>query len=167
MANFIPKLSTETNAQSTSNINAGQFIVTTDGHTLYVDVDGSTRVKVSDIITLPTYSDLMDIVYPLDKLYLVEENYTLYKAIDGEWHIIGGADTSGVPKKYTQTIGDGSNTLFNVIHNLNTTDVAVSAYNTVSGKNVWLDYTVVSQNQIQIQFTTAPTSNQLTVVVIG
>ena len=109
----------------------------------------------------------MDIVYPLDKLYLVEENYTLYKAIDGEWHIIGGADTSGVPKKYTQTIGDGSNTLFNVIHNLNTTDVAVSAYNTVSGKNVWLDYTVVSQNQIQIQFTTAPTSNQLTVVVIG
>lgn len=46
MANFIPKLSTEATAESTSNIVAGQFIITTDGNNLYVDIDDSTRIKI-------------------------------------------------------------------------------------------------------------------------
>lgn len=167
MPNFIPKLATEAQAQANTNIAAGQLILTTDEHNIYVDTDASTRIKVSDFISLATYNDLMEITYPLDKFYFVEENYTLYKAVDGDWHQIGGADTTGFAKKYSQNIGDGSTTLFNVIHNLNTTDVAVSGYNTSSGQSVWLDYTVTSQNQIQIQFATAPTTNQIKVIVVG
>lgn len=167
MTNFIPKLATEAQAKANTNIAAGQLILTTDEHNIYVDTNASTRIKVSDFISLATYNDLMGISHPLDKFYFVEENYTLYKAVDGDWHQIGGADTTGFAKKYSQILSDDGNTLFNVVHNLNTTDVVVSGYDTTTGKSVWLDYTVANQNQIQIQLTTRTGTHPVKVIVVG
>lgn len=46
MANFIPKFSTDATVALNTNIVPGQFIITTDGHKLYVDIAENNRIEI-------------------------------------------------------------------------------------------------------------------------
>lgn len=70
--------------------------------------------------------------------------------------------------KYTQTIGDGTATQFNVTHNLNTLDVNASLRSNQAPYDVvFTDITIVDANNITVTFAQAPTENQFKLVVIG
>jgi hypothetical protein len=70
-------------------------------------------------------------------------------------------------KKYTETIGDGVSTTISVTHNLNTQDITASVYITSSYEQVLAAMTATSANVADFVFDVAPTSNELTVVIIG
>ena len=46
MANFVPKFSTDATVALNTNIVPGQFIITTDGHKLYVDIAENNRIEI-------------------------------------------------------------------------------------------------------------------------
>lgn len=69
-------------------------------------------------------------------------------------------------RKHAETIGNASATQFDVNHNFGTTDVTVSVYEVSGGAEVFADV-VHSANKVNIQFASAPTTNQYRVVVIG
>lgn len=125
MANFIPKLSTDANAALTTNIVSGQFIVTTDGHNLFVDIDDTTRIQV------------------------------------------GGSSGGGGVNKYATTIGDGSTTTFAINHNLGTQDIIASGIAVASKQNIWLEYTIVDDNNISVVFDAAPAASSIKIIIIG
>lgn len=71
-------------------------------------------------------------------------------------------------RKFTTNIGDGSATSYTVTHNFNTRNVQVSVfYNSGNYDDVLVDVQRSSVNAVTIIFSTAPTSNQFSVVVIG
>ena len=76
-------------------------------------------------------------------------------------------DTTVVTRKYAATIGDGSTTAIVVTHNLNTRDVMVTVYDASTYAEYEVDCTHTSVNTVTINFTTAPASNSLRVVVQG
>ena len=127
MANFIPKLSTDANAALSTNIVSGQFIVTTDGHNLFVDIDDTTRIQVGGSS--------------------------------------GGG--SGSVNKYATTIGDGSTTTFTINHNLGTQDIIASGIAVTSKQNIWLEYTIVDDNNISVVFDAAPAASSIKIIIIG
>lgn len=78
------------------------------------------------------------------------------------------ANWSGRIRKYTTTIGDGTNTSYTVTHNLGTRDVQVTIYrNTGNYEEVIADVRHTSTTTCTINFATAPSSNEYRVVVIG
>jgi hypothetical protein len=71
-------------------------------------------------------------------------------------------------KKYATTIGNASATAFTVTHNLNTRDVIVSIYEVANNEEWDLpDVVHTSVNSVTLTFSTAPTSGQFRVVVVG
>lgn len=70
---------------------------------------------------------------------------------------------------YTTVLGDGSNTVFQVDHNLNTRDVSYTVRNTATGELDAYDVSalVVSDNRLQLTFATPPPLNEVGVVVVG
>jgi hypothetical protein len=69
--------------------------------------------------------------------------------------------------KFSQTIGDGSATTFNVDHNIGSADVHVQVYKVSDGTQVEPDITRSTTNRVVIAFAVAPASNEYRVVVIG
>lgn len=78
------------------------------------------------------------------------------------------ANWSGRLRKYSATIGDATNTIYTVTHNLNTRDLHVSVYNN-SGNydDVEVEVRRPSVNSVEIRTSAAPGSNSLQVVIIG
>lgn len=75
---------------------------------------------------------------------------------------------SGKPKRYAASFGDGSATSYTITHNLGTRDVTVAVYrNSGSYDEVFCDVQHTSTNAVTLVFTSAPTSNQYRVVVVG
>jgi hypothetical protein len=71
-------------------------------------------------------------------------------------------------RKYSTTIGDGSATSIAVTHNLNTLNVQVYAYEAGGSKRmVLVEIQHTSVNQVTLIFDSAPTSNAISVVVLG
>lgn len=66
---------------------------------------------------------------------------------------------------YATSIGDGSNTSYTVTHNLNTRDVNVQLYDNSSYDTVYADVVRTSVNVVTIDFGTAPTTNDIRVLV--
>ncbi len=69
-----------------------------------------------------------------------------------------------------QTVGDGSNTVYTITHNLKTRDVVPHIYRTASPydallTNFSIDHTTI--DTLTITFTTAPTTDEFRVVVLG
>lgn len=78
------------------------------------------------------------------------------------------ATYAGRLRKFSQTIGDGSATLYTVTHNLNSDDVQVEVYRATGAKDsVLADVDRSSVNAIRITFASAPSINAFRVVVIG
>jgi hypothetical protein len=76
-------------------------------------------------------------------------------------------DTSVVARKYAANVGDNSSTSITITHNLGTRDVQVTLYDASSYAEVMCDVTHATTNTITLAFSTAPTTNQYRVVVIG
>jgi hypothetical protein len=77
-------------------------------------------------------------------------------------------DTAVVVRKYSASVGDGTNTTYTVTHNLGTRDVQVTVYDNSSPyAEVMVDVQHSSTTAIAVLFSVAPTSNQYRVVVQG
>lgn len=73
---------------------------------------------------------------------------------------------SGMLKRFSQAIGDGSATSYTVTHNFNSRDVQVEVYrNSGNYDTVLVETRRVSVNAVQLVFYTAPASNAFQVVV--
>ncbi len=66
---------------------------------------------------------------------------------------------------YATSIGDGSNTSYTVTHNLGTQDVIVQLYDASSLDTVYADVVRTSTSVVTIDFATAPTTNDIRVLV--
>lgn len=75
-------------------------------------------------------------------------------------------DTSVVARKYVATVASGSADV-TVTHNLGNDYPTVQVYEISSGTQVLVPFTSTSANAGTLSFSTAPTSNQYKVVVIG
>ena len=79
-----------------------------------------------------------------------------------------GLAGAGLPRKYSTTIGDNTETQYTVTHNLNTRDVVVGVYEVASpyGEvNVQVEHATV--NTVVVTAASAVGTNELRVVVIG
>lgn len=75
---------------------------------------------------------------------------------------------SNAPKKFQATIGDGTNTSYTVTHNLSSRDLTVNVYrNSGNYDEVLCDVEHTSTTVVTLKFTSAPTSNQYRVVIVG
>ena len=76
----------KTNLPSTTT--DGAIYILSDTGELYIG-NGNSGVKISDIVTVPTYASLP--VAPLsNKFYYVTEDIALYKYENGDWHALTG-----------------------------------------------------------------------------
>jgi hypothetical protein len=76
-------------------------------------------------------------------------------------------DTTVVVRKYATSIGDGATLSYVVTHNLGTKDVQVTLYDTTTNAEYLADVTHTSTTTVTVAFSTAPTTNQIRVVVFG
>lgn len=78
------------------------------------------------------------------------------------------ANWSGRIKKYTAIIGDTTNTVYTITHNLNTRDINVSVFTNASPyDDVEVEIRRTSTSQIEIRTSAPPGNNALQVVIIG
>jgi hypothetical protein len=78
------------------------------------------------------------------------------------------ATWSGRTRKATANIGDGAATSYVLTHNFNTYDVLVDVfYNSSTRGSILVDMERTSVNAVTLVFSSAPTSNQFRVVVMG
>lgn len=66
-----------------------------------------------------------------------------------------------------QSVGNGSDTSFSIVHNFGTRDVIVNVYDTATYDTVIADVVRTNTNQVDISFSTAPASSAFRVVVTG
>lgn len=66
-----------------------------------------------------------------------------------------------------QSVGNGTDTSFSIVHNFGTRDVIVNVYDTATYDTVIADVVRTNTNQVDISFSTAPASSAFRVVVTG
>lgn len=84
----------------------------------------------------------------------------------GPYDPLGGGGSSLT--RVSALLGNGSNQLFNVTHNLNTEEIFVQVYSNLAPKdNVYPRIDRINLNQIQVKFDRPPYTNQYTIIVLG
>ena len=74
---------------------------------------------------------------------------------------------TGLAKRFSQNLGDGSTSALVVTHNLNTRDVVVSVHDAATWDEVFVDVQKTTVNTVTITFASAPASNAYRVTIIG
>jgi hypothetical protein len=78
------------------------------------------------------------------------------------------ANWAGRIRKYTSTIGDGSSTQIDLTHNFNTRDVIVQVYKTSGNYDqIYCDVKAITTNIVRLNFSSAPASNSLRVIIMA
>jgi hypothetical protein len=87
----------------------------------------------------------------------------------------GSAGTDGVnvnqltassPQGFAADLGNGVLTTFTVSHNFSTFDVIVQVFENATGAEIFADVKRVAEDDVNITFGSAPTTNQYRVLVI-
>lgn len=86
----------------------------------------------------------------------------------GATTIVGARANLGATGKYAESIGDGTKLTFTINHNLGTQDVVVAVRENGS-LATYIDVTLkaVDNNNVIVEFDTAPSANQYRVIIIG
>lgn len=79
----------------------------------------------------------------------------------------GGGGGGGAAEVYTTAIGNGSATTFTVTHNIGTRGVLIGVYDSSTYEEVNCDKSRPTTNTVSLVFSSAPTTNQFAVVVMG
>jgi len=87
-------------------------------------------------------------------------------SFNGSAAVTAAIDTSVVVRKYSTTLATSA-TSYTVTHNLGTLDVQVTLYDASTGVEYFADVTHATTNTITVAFSTAPSANQIRVVVFG
>lgn len=69
-------------------VSDGKIYVVVDTQEMFIDVDNSNRIKISDIILVDNEDSLP--LAPLDKFYYAQQEAKLFKYQNGDWVEIGG-----------------------------------------------------------------------------
>lgn len=77
----------------------------------------------------------------------------------------GGGGFAG--STFSGTIGDGTNTKYQVVHNLNKTNIITVVRETASGNIVYPSLQYSNTNQMNVTFVSAPATNFYTVSILG
>lgn len=77
------------------------------------------------------------------------------------------ASVADFARKYTELIGDNSDTSIDVTHGLGTQYVTAQVFEESSGQQVECDVILTSSTQTTFEFTAAPTTDQYRVVITG
>ena len=128
----------------------------------------AASTKLTAVLNAATNTIDLDVSEANLTLTNIGGTLTIAKGGTGATTAAAARTNLGTPGKYTTVIGDGSATSFVVTHNLGTQDVAVSVAEASAPFNVVMtDIQLTSINTITVTFSTAPTSGQYKVTVIG
>jgi hypothetical protein len=86
---------------------------------------------------------------------------------DDAWAAHDGTAQKKLARHYTQILGDGSATSFNIDHNLNSQWANVSVYKVSDGAEWAVGVVASTANRVVLTFASAPASNEFRVVCVG
>ena len=84
----------------------------------------------------------------------------------GSQDITSGVDGRITARQYKTSIGNGVDTTYTVTHNLGLKDVIVQLFDNSSGDTVYADVVRDTANSVQISFGSAPSNNDIRVLII-
>ena len=87
--------------------------------------------------------------------------------VNGSIYATGGIIGASTIQKVVSAFGDGSATVYEVVHNLATEDVVVSIIDTATKEVVYPSVVNYSLSSIKVEFAVAPSSNAYKAVIIG
>lgn len=160
------------NAGTATKLATARTIATSGDATWSVSFDGSANVTsaltlANSGVTAGTYNNSATAITP----FTVDAKGRITSTgsavtITPAWSNIT-SKPSNLAYRYTTTIGDGSATSFTITHNLGQF-ANIQVYETASPySQVYADITADSATACTVSFSTAPTSGQYTVVVVG
>ena len=166
---------------NTPDLDSGSNIAVTQGDTYTVTADGTfftEQVRIGDFLIAEEDMSASG-GSALAKWTVVQSNIDLATAAatdGGSVKGISGYDSADfnvnangwvqlATKQYVTSIGNGSATSYTVTHNLNSKDVIVQLYDVSSFDTVIADVVRTSVDVVTVDFSTAPTTNDIRVLV--
>ena len=166
---------------NTPDLDSGSNIAVTQGDTYTVTADGTfftEQVRIGDFL-IAEEDMAASGGSALSKWTVVQSNIDLATAAatdGGSVKGISGYDSADfnvnangwvqlATKQYVTSIGNGSATSYTVTHNLNSKDVIVQLYDVSSFDTVIADVIRTSVDVVTVDFSTAPTTNDIRVLV--
>ena len=163
-----------------NNVSGGNIAIAV-GDTYTVTADGlffSEQVRIGDFLIAETAtaagagSSLANWTVVQSNIDIATAAATAGAAIKG----ISGYDSADFTvdttgwvqlsnKTFTASIGNGSATSYTITHNLNSFDVIVQLYDLSSYDTIYADVVRTSANVVTVNFTTAPTTNDIRVLI--
>ena len=158
------------------NMNEGFGLIPGIGNNDIVSYDGTKFVlyfdaSLSDKEFIITYNSAEDKFYQYSKTDNKWEPMNILNEMElGEGLEIKDDAlriNDSVAQKFEAIIGDGTNTVFNILHNLNNSAVEVSFKDLLTNQKIsgYVEY--VSLNEISVSLSPAPALEQIKVIVIG
>ena len=163
-----------------SNVSSGNIAIAV-GDTYTVTADGlffSEQVRIGDFL-IAEVATAAAAGSALANWTVVQSNIDIATAAATSGAAIKGisgydsasftVDTAGwvqlAPKTFTTSIGNGSALSYTITHNLNNFDVIVQLYDLSTYDTVYADVVRTSVNVVTVSFTTAPTTNDIRVLI--
>ena len=159
-------------------LTGGSNIASDKGDTYTVTADGSflgEQVRVGDLIIVevaiaasstPALADFTIVQSNVDLATAAATSGATVKGISGydsnNFSVSGGFVSL---KKFSASIGDGSNTSYTVNHALGSRDVIVQLFDNSSYDTVIADVVRTDINNVTISFTVAPSTNDIRVLI--
>ena len=159
-------------------LTGGSNIASDKGDTYTVTADGSflgEQVRVGDLIIVevaiaasstPALADFTIVQSNIDLATAAATSGATVKGISGydsnNFSVSGGFVSL---KKFSASIGDGSNTSYTVNHALGSRDVIVQLFDNSSYDTVIADVVRTDTNNVTISFTVAPSTNDIRVLI--
>jgi hypothetical protein len=166
---------------NTPDLDSGSNIAVTQGDTYTVTADGTfftEQVRIGDFL-IAEEDMAASGGSALSKWTVVQSNIDLataaatdgasVKGISGydsaDFNVNANGWVQLATKQYVTSIGNGSATSYTVTHNLNSKDVIVQLYDVSSFDTVIADVVRTSVDVVTVDFSTAPTTNDIRVLV--